>query len=105
MATATAIAEMTVYSGPARAFRVDPMIHDPLTRNDYGHVVVCKTTLGGPRVEMYGCDEHGIARRLVPLPGSFTMHHDVSLDDACAFALMLAGGYVITADDADEVPA
>lgn len=103
MATATAIADMTVYSGPARAFRLDPLLHDPLTRTDYGHVVVCKTTLGGPRVEMYGCDEHGIAHRMVPLPGSFTMHHDGSLDDACTFALMLAGGYTIAEPDTDEV--
>lgn len=103
MATATAIADMTVYSGPARAFRLDPLLHDPLTRTDYGHVVVCKTTLGGPRVEVYGCDEHGIAHRMVPLPGSFTMHHDGSLDDACTFALMLAGGYTIAEPDTDEV--
>lgn len=104
MATAEAIVDLDVYSGPARAFRLDPPLFDPATGTTYDHVVVCKTLMGGPRVEVYGCADNGIAIRMVPLPGSFVMQHDVTLDDACGWALATAGGYDVVKMVPDPIP-
>lgn len=102
MATATLVAEPGFYSGPAKAFRVDPALRDPLTRKVTDHVVVVKTTLGGPRIEVFACNSRGIATRMNPLPGSQILQHDVTIDDACAWALMTAGGYEIVEEGDDS---
>lgn len=96
MPTAVAVVDPGVYSGPARTFRLDPPLFDPASGDSYEYVTVCKTLLGGPRVEVYGCRENGIAIRMVPLPGSFILQHDVTIEDACGWALATAGGYDIT---------
>lgn len=104
MPTATPIVEPTWYIGPARTFRVEPELRDPSSGQAFGHVTVCKTTLGGPRVEVIGSVETGNAVVMNPLPGSFVLQHDVSLDDACVWALATAGGYVIGPPDPEPEP-
>lgn len=100
MATAILVAEPTAYSGPSKTFRIEPSLYDPVSRKIYDCVTVCKTTLGGARVEVYGSLDTGAAVSMAPLPGSFVLQHDVSVDDACVWALMTAGGYeILEAED------
>lgn len=96
MPTAVHVADPPGFMGEARAFRVDPSIRNPANGREYDHVTISKLTVGGPRVEVYGAHPTGHAQSMFPLPGSFVMQHDVSVDDACVWALLTAGGYVIT---------
>lgn len=104
MATAIPVAEPSYYAGPARTFKVEPALRDPLSASLYDYVTVCSIERGGPRIEVYGCGERGVAIRMNPLPGSTILQHGVSLDDACAWALLTAGGYEIGDWVVEEVP-
>lgn len=96
MPTAIPVAEPSFYAGPARTFRLDPPLRDAGTGRLHDHVTVVKSTLGAPEVQVIGCKPNGAAIVMNPLPGSFILQHDVSLDDACTWALLTAGGYEVT---------
>ncbi|MHD0294983.1 hypothetical protein RCF19_03825 [Rhodococcus qingshengii] len=101
MATAIPLADCGGFTGPARLFAIDPPLRDPSSGNIADHVIVCVTTMGGPRIEVYPGRPSGSARSMQPLPGSCILQRAVSLDDACVWALSTAGGYEI-ADSAAE---
>ena len=104
MATAVPVAEPSWYAGPARTFRIEPKLSDPATGLEFDHVTVCKTILGGPRVDLFGSKPNGNAITVQRLPGSFVLQHDVELEDACTWALAMAGGYVIGDPDPEPEP-
>lgn len=95
MGTAKFLGEINIYMGPCQYFRVDPPLRDPLNNVTTDHVAVVGMALGGPRVEVFACDEHGLPQRMTMLPGSFVLQHEVSLNDASTWALATAGGYEI----------
>lgn len=95
MGTAVPIADCGGFTGPARLFNIDPALRDPVSGQSANHVIVCVTALGGPRIEVYPGRPSGAAWSMQPLPGSCILQHDVSLDDACVWALQTAGGYDI----------
>lgn len=95
MPTATLVAEPGGRPGPAKTFRLDPPLHDPTTGRDYLHVTIFVPRHGGPRVEVVGSHATGVPVSMQPLPGSCTLQHQVTLDDACAWALLTAGGYAV----------
>lgn len=95
MPTAILTAEPNGRPGPARTFRVDPALRDPTTGRDYGHVTIYIPVHGGPRIEVVGSDSEGHPFSMQPVPGSQILQHPVSLDDACVWALLTAGGYEI----------
>jgi hypothetical protein len=100
MATATEVATPGGFIGPARTFRVSPSLSDPSNGGiAYDHVTVVLVLNYGPRVEIFGARPDGSARSMNALPGSFILQHEVTLDDACLWALTTAGGYVLTEPD------
>lgn len=103
MATATEVAEPAGYVGPARTFRVDPPLADPNQGGkQFDHVTVVLVIRYGPRVEIFGARPDGSALSMNALPGSFILQHEVTLDDACTWGLLTAGGYEITAPETIE---
>ena len=104
MATAILVAEPEgIFAGPARTYRIDPPLKDMSNGRLHNHITIYKTLLGGPRVEVVGANPNGTAIVMNPLPGTFILQHDVSLDDACTWALLTAGGYEVV--PAPEEPA
>ena len=104
MATAIPITDCGGFTGPARLFAVDPPLQDPSSGNITEHVIVCVTTMGGPRIEVYPGRPSGVARSMQPLPGSCILQHAVTLNDACAWALATAGGYEIAMPTEEPEP-
>lgn len=104
MATATPVMDCGGFTGPARLFRIDPVLRDPASGQIAGHLIVCMTTMGGPRIEVYPGRPSGAALSMQPLPGSCILQHEVSIDDACVWALQTAGGYEIGAPDPEPLP-
>lgn len=103
MPTAIEVIEPAGFIGPARTFRVDPPIKDPNQGGtEHDHVTVVLVDRYGPRVEIVGARPDGTAKSMNPLPGSFILQHGVTLDDACTWGLLTAGGYVIGAPEVVE---
>lgn len=91
------VAEPAGYIGAARTFRVDPPLTDPSQGNRaFDYVTVVLILNYGLRVELFGANSDGTARSMNPLPGSFILQRTVTLDDACTWGLLTAGGYEIT---------
>lgn len=107
MPTAKPLMDCGGFTGPARAFHISPSLRDPANGYVHEHLIVCYTELGGPRIEVYGGTSAGAARVMQPLPGSCILQHAVTLEDACVWALMTAGGYEIVVPDpvVDDSPA
>lgn len=93
MATATLIARDNItYAGPANHYQLDPPLRG------FQHVMVyMEPEYGGagPRVVISPKRVDNEPMLNVPLPGSVSLHHDVTIDEAAWFALLAAGGYDI----------
>lgn len=93
MATATLIdRDVISFAGPANSYRLDP----PLSGHEFVTVFI-EPGYGSvaPRAAV-------VPKRLgdepmlnAPLPGSFSLQGETSIDDAAWFALLAAGGYEI----------
>lgn len=97
MATATLIEhDPCSFAGPANMYRLDPPLagHDHVTvflEPGYGSV--------GPRAVIVPNVMGGEPMLNAPLPGSVSLHHDATIDEAAWFALLAAGGYEIVSPD------
>lgn len=105
MKTATLILEdVKGYAGPANCYRLS----EPLFRAD--HVIVWAQPSFGmqlPEVVVVPSTSSGRARNMDRMPGSCMLHHKATIEDAAAWALLMAGGYEIVVPDpvADGSPA
>lgn len=84
--------DTTTYAGPANHYLLDP----PLS----GLPVVTVFLQPGydivaPRAVVVPVRTDGTHVLNAPLPGSFSLQHDVTIDEAAWFALLAAGGYEI----------
>ena len=93
MATATLIERDNItFAGPANHYRLDPPLRG------FEHVTVfIEPAYGGagPRVVISPKRMDSEPMLNVPLPGSVSLHHDATIDEAAWFALLAAGGYDI----------
>ncbi|MEA1795101.1 hypothetical protein [Rhodococcus qingshengii] len=102
MKTATLVVEdIRGYAGPANCYRLS----EPL----FGatHVVVWSQPAFGsqlPEVVVVPAMPSGTARNMARLPGSSMLHHEATIEDAAAWALLTAGGYEIVVPPGDSTP-
>lgn len=105
MKTATLIVEgIHGFAGPANCY----LLSEPL----FGatHVVVWSQPAFGsqlPEVVVVPAMPSGAARNMTRLPGSSMLHHEATIEDAAAWALLMAGGYEVVVPDpvVDDSPA
>ncbi|MHD0296987.1 hypothetical protein RCF19_13960 [Rhodococcus qingshengii] len=84
------------FAGPANHYRLNPPLRG------FEHVTVfIEPAYGGmsPRVVIAPRRMDNEPMLNVPLPGSVSLHHEASIDDAAWFALLAAGGYEIVKPD------
>lgn len=105
MPTATLIdRDNLTFAGPANCYHLDP----PLMGNEFVMVYI-EPGYGSitPRVTIVPKRIGDAPALNAPLPGSYSLQHDVSIDDGAWFALLAAGGYEIVVPDpvVDDSPA
>lgn len=102
MPTATLVARDNItYAGPANHYLLDPPLRG------FEHVMVyMEPEYGGagPRVVISPKRMDKEPMLNIPLPGSVSLHHDATIDEAAWFALLAAGGYDIVTPPEDLEP-
>lgn len=93
MATATLIGrDTTSYAGPANHYLLDP----PLNGLPFVTVYLAPGyDIVAARANVVPLRTDATPMLNAPLPGSFSLQHDVDIDEAAWFALLAAGGYEI----------
>lgn len=99
MPTATLVGRDNIsFAGPANHYQLDPPLNGlhfitVFIEPGYGSVA--------PRVAVVPRRMDGTPMMNAPLPGSFSLQHEVTIDEAAWWALQTAGGYEIVTPPED----